>query len=157
MPSALSTKPELSKWGSSGWITACFSPTTLTANPAISRCSPGDDHGDPLATLGSASRICFGDRRDRADRGVGRAQVVDRPVVGVLVGDEHRGHPVERLALRPDARVDHDVPAVVADSRTQEWPNFVILMVIPTTSSTKHQRHASPGSAERMTGWSVAW
>jgi hypothetical protein len=53
-----------------------------------------------------------------SERRVGRLrglELVDIDVVGVLVGDEHRRGPDQRLALGVGAGVDHEHPVAVLE------------------------------------------
>ena len=77
---------------------------------------------EPLGQVGCVLADPRGHRLDGEDRRVGRSQVVGQVVVGVLVGDEHRGGAVDCLRLGPLARIDHQRRAVVLepDARVSE-------------------------------------
>ena len=67
------------------------------------------------ATSGASAASCVGDLADGEDRRVGGAQVLGMQVVGVDVGDQHRGRAVHRLGFGEDARVEDDDVALVLD------------------------------------------
>ncbi len=74
---------------------------------------PRRHDGEPLREVGRVDADQLGHRQDGEHRRLRGTQMVDLVVVGVLVGDEHRGCSLDRLRLGPAAGVDDQRHAVV--------------------------------------------